>query len=168
MPSWRERLAKLVAASPAGEYPLLVFDAARPSGKEWPSHLPSCQGLKDFYGVCNGGVLSVQYNWLPLERVSAETDRWRNLLEDYFGDGQPVLLEGRHVVLADDSSGAPLVWDASHDRMATFFPKGGDWEPFRLSFEDFMTALFFEPFRVYAGSNDDDLWIQALQQLESS
>jgi hypothetical protein len=61
------------------------------------------------------------------------------------------MLPGRHVVLATDSGGAPVVWDAEADRLASFFWKGGDWEPYNLGFEAFMEALFFRPEPLAAG-----------------
>jgi hypothetical protein len=122
---------------------------------------PACPGLWDFYALCDGGPLSNQYNWLPLSEVQTTTERWRGILHDYHGDGRPILLSGRHVVLATDACGAPVVWDAEADRLASFFWKGGDWEPFNLGFEAFMVALFFSPEQVAAG----DMWGEALGQL---
>jgi hypothetical protein len=158
---WREQLAKLVRARGTDRFPLSVFDVAPSCGQAWPDSLPSCKGLRDFYALCNGGPLSLQYNWLPLSELQTETARWRELLHDYQGDGRPVLLPGRHLVLANDSGGAPVIWDAESDRLASFFWKGGDWEPYILSFEAFMEALFFRPEQVSAG----DMWLEALGQL---
>ncbi len=161
MGKWREQLAKLVRARGTDRFPLLVFDVAPPSGRPWSDSLPSCQGLRDFYSLCDGGPLSLQYNWLPLSDVVGETVRWREMLHGYHGDGRTVLLTGRHVVLATDSGGAPLVWDAESDRLASFFWKGGGWEPYNLDFEAFMDALFLRPEQVPAG----DMWVEALGQL---
>src|SRR5262245_28398015 len=55
---WRDQLAKLVRARGTDRFPLLVFDVAPPSGRAWPDKLPSCQGLRDFYGLCDGGPWS--------------------------------------------------------------------------------------------------------------
>jgi hypothetical protein len=81
---------------------LLLFDVVPPSGRAWPASLPCCQGLRDFYALCDGGTLALQYNWLPVGEVEPETARWRDMLHDYHGDGQTVLLSGRHVVLEYD------------------------------------------------------------------
>jgi hypothetical protein len=158
---WREQLAKLVRSRGTDRFPLLVFDVAPPSVRSWPDKLPSCRGLQDFYGLCDGGPLSLQYNWLPLSEVETETAKWREGLHGYHGDGKAVLLPGRHVVVAADSGGAPVIWDAEYDRLASFYFKGGDWEPFNLGFEEFMEALFFHPDRVAAG----EMWVEALGQL---
>jgi hypothetical protein len=71
------------------------------------------------------------------------------------------LVPGRHVVVATDSGGAPVIWDAEADLLASFYFKGGDWEPYNVCFEEFMEALFFHPDKVAAG----DLWVEALRQL---
>ena len=66
MGDWRKQLGKLVRARGTDRFPLLVFDVASSSGRKWPDNLPSCPGLRDFYGLCDGGPLSLQYNWLRL------------------------------------------------------------------------------------------------------
>jgi hypothetical protein len=91
MSAWRTQLAKLIRARGADRFPLLVFDVALPSGRPWPDTLPSYQGLRDFYSLCDGGQLSLQYNWLSLAEVEGETERWQGMLRGYHGDGQPVL-----------------------------------------------------------------------------
>lgn len=161
MSDWRTLISKLVEARGTQQFPLLVYEVRPPSGGPWPPGFPTCKGIRDFYSRCDGGLLSIQYDWLAIAKVEAETSRWRELLNDYHGDGQPVLLPGRHVVLATDSGGAPVIWDGVGDQMATFFWKGGDWEPMNLNFEDFMSALFLNPERVDAG----DMWPEALTQL---
>lgn len=161
MGNWREQLAKLKRARGTDRFPLCVFDVALPSSQRWPDGLPSCNGLRDFYALCDGGPLSLQYTWLPISKVEAETTRWREMLSGYRADGQPVLHPERHVVLANDSGGAPVIWDAESDLLASFFWKGGDWEPYHLGFEGFMEALFFDPARVKAGG----MWEEALGQL---
>ena len=117
--------------------------------------------MLDFYRLCDGGPLSLQYNWCSLSELEAETATWCESLHNYHDDGQPVLIPGRHVVLAIDSGGAPVIWDADSDRLASFFFKGGDWEPYNMGFEEFMEALFFDPERVAA----EGMWSEALEQL---
>jgi hypothetical protein len=168
MNDWRRQLERLVAARESKLFPLNVFNLAPASGNSWPSNVPSCKGLRDFYDLCDGGPLSIQFNWLPLAAVEAKTAQWRDMLHDYHGDGQPILSSERHVVLAHDAGGAPLIWDTIEDSLATFFWKGGGWEPFGLGFEEFMSALFFAPEQVRAGDLErGDLWTDALKQLET-
>lgn len=163
---WRVQLEKLVRARGTDQFPLLVFELSPPSGKPWPESLPACQGLQDFYAICDGGLLSSQYNWLSLTNIAEETARWRAMLHNYRGDDEDILASGRHLVLAHDSAGAPVIWDAKADRLASFFWKGGDWEPYNLGFEEFMTALFLDPSRVSAGGEAGALWVKAIRQLD--
>jgi hypothetical protein len=158
MSVWRTQLAKLVRARGVDRFPLCAFDVASPCGRSWPEHLPSCQGLRDFYSLCDGGLLSLQYKWLSLAEVESETRRWREMLH---GDEQPVLIPGRHVVLAIDSGGAPVIWDAEADQLASFYWNGGGWEPYNLNFEAFLEALFSHPEQIAAG----EIWDEALEQL---
>jgi hypothetical protein len=90
MADWRAQLAKLVRARGTDRFPLRVFDVEPPSGRPWPDGLPSYQGLRDFYALCDGGPLSLQYNWLSLAEVERETERWQGMLHGYHGDGRPV------------------------------------------------------------------------------
>ena len=159
---WRPLLAKLVQSRGTDLYPLTVFEIPPPAGGGWPPGVPSCPALRDFYGLCDGGNLSLQYTFLPLAGVAPETDRWRAELPKLEGDGNDWWLEpGRHAVFGTDSGGALLVWDAAGDRVSTLYWRGGDWEPLGLSFEQFLEALFFDPARVQA----DDMWAEALTQL---
>ena len=54
-----------------------------------------------------------------------------------------VLDPARHVMIAQDAGGCPVVWDASTDEVRTFQVDGGDWEPpLARSVEAFLTKLF--------------------------
>ena len=83
MVEWRSQLEKLVRARGTDRFPQLVFKVAPPSGLTWPEGLPSCRGMQDFYAICDGGWLSIQYDWLSLAKVKGETERWREMLHDY-------------------------------------------------------------------------------------
>lgn len=159
--SWRRLLARLVGAAGTDQYPLCVFEVRPSSGQPWPTELPSCPGLWDFYARCDGGTLSLQYTLLPLADLARETRRWAVELPALSSDDLPLRLRDRMVVLGQDSGGALLVWDGEADAVSTLYWRGGGWEPLGLSFEGFMQALFTDPARVQA----DDLWAKALDQL---
>jgi hypothetical protein len=54
-----------------------------------------------------------------------------------------------------------VIWDASTDLVAAFFPKGGDWElPLASSIEGFFTGLF-NP------KDEGDWWDLFLRKLDT-
>ncbi len=159
--NWRELLARLVAAAGTDLYPLNVFEVKPPSGQPWPRKLASCPALKDFYALCDGGDLSLQYKFLPLAELADETRRWADELPGLSSDDLPYRLTAKMVVLGENCDGAILVWDGKADRVSTLYWRGGDWEPTGLSFDEFAAALFTDP----ASVNADDLWTEALGQL---
>ena len=158
---WRRMLARLVAAAGTDAYPLCVYEVPPPSGQPWPAGLASCSDLRDFYALCDGGTLSLQYTFLPLARLEPETRRWAAELPTLSSDDLPWRLTDQMVVLGEDSGGALLVWDGAADRVSTLDWRGGDWEPLGLGFGEFVRALFTDPARVQA----DDVWAEALSQL---
>jgi hypothetical protein len=160
MPDWRSLLTKLVAARESELFPLLVFRLAPPAGGQWPAGLPCCPALRDFYAGCDGGILD-QFDWHAQADLERETDRWREMLHDYHGDGQDILASGKHVLFATDSAGAPVIWDATDNSVASFYSKGGGWEPFGRDFEGFLADLF----DAARFQRPGDLWAQALAQL---
>lgn len=161
MNDWRPLLAKLVGSSGTTEYPLCVFDFSPPSNKAWPKKLPTCQALKDFYKLCDGGTLSLQYTFHSLVEVESETKRWVEELQLQPDGIEAPLVTGRHAVVATDSGGALVVWDADRKRLRTLYWQGGGWEEAEWEVEKFLEALFFDPASVKA----DDLWAEAVQQL---
>jgi hypothetical protein len=75
-----------------------------------------------------------------------------------------VLNPVRHVVIAQDAGGCPVVWNARTDEVRTFQVDGGDWEPpLANSLEVFLTDLF----NPVDGENDaDELWQRFLDWLD--
>jgi hypothetical protein len=159
MNDWRSDLKKLAQLEDTSDFPLLIYEVNPPSSTKWPDSLPSSPAIREFYEFCNGGFIE-SYNWFRIEDVADETTRWVNALVNYYGDGKGVIVRGRHIVVAEDSAGAPLVWDSKTDLMATFWFKGGGWEPANQNFERFVEHLF-------SPTNETDLWYQALEQLRN-
>ena len=156
---WRQDLLALVSASDPELFPLCVYKADPPTSAVWPAHLPRSQEIADFYAACNGGFIA-DFNWYALEQVAPETDRWIQTGVGYYADGTNALDAGRHVALAVDSAGAPLIWDAQTDLVATFFFKGGDWEPLGMTFGKYLGYLF-------SAADADTMWAEALRQLNA-
>lgn len=155
---WRACLRAMVN-SPEGAFPLIIFEVDPASGQEFPKELPYSQLLDEFYRFCDGGYFK-DYRWFPIAELAAKTARWQELLTDYDDRGN-ILIRGRHLVFAEDSGGGPIVWDAATDRVASFWWKGGDWEPIAESMEQFLAQLF-NP------SLDQPMWFEALKQLREA
>ncbi len=136
--------------------PLQVFEVYPTSGQEYPKELPRSQVLQAFYRLCDGGFFD-DCRWFRLSQLAEQTARWIDLLKDYDERGN-ILMPERHLVFAEDSGGAPIVWDAITDRVASFWRKGGDWEPIAESMEQFL-AQMFNP------GSDHPMWFEALKQL---
>jgi len=156
MCNWRQRLSALVAARESVEYPLFVFRVRPPDPSPWPAGLPSSDAIREFYGLCDGGVLSLEASWFAKHELIPRRDDLRGQLFDYRGDGKHVLHPERHVVLGEDSAGAPLIWDAESGELSTFYWKGGDWEPWGLSVDAYLQRLFCD-------ESGDELWANALR-----
>ena len=156
---WRPLLAAMVAAAGGVEMPLCLYDLRPPSGQPWPAGVPSGPGLRDFYARCDGGTLSLQYQWHPLADLKPETRRWAAELPKLSAPGRPWRLPPKAVVLGEDSGGALLVWNVASDRVSLMDWRGGDWEHLGLGFEDFMRTLFFEPDRLNAEAD----WAEAVR-----
>ena len=156
---WRNDLRALVAARDTALFPLLVYKAHPPSSDAWPPALPVSDSISQFYSVCDGGYIG-ELNWCSLNHIESQTHNWIDGLKGYYQDGRDVLVAGRHVVFAIDSGGAPLIWDSETDLMATFWFKGGDWEPTQHNLDEFLNALF-------APSKESGSWGEALVQLRA-
>jgi hypothetical protein len=175
MRDWRQVIAQWVAeersirtsAQQREEYWIAIWATALhpPSLERWPDHLPTSQALQDFYRLCDGGSLS-WFEWFPRSQLAERNQYWVESLKDYYWDGRgDVLFPGRHVVLALDAGGCPLVWDATTDEVRTFQWDGGDWEmPLATSMEAFLTTLF----NPVEGVNEaDQTWFLFLNWLDS-
>jgi len=163
MNDWRSLLSRLAAVPGGGDELALVAYRAEPptGGAAWPFELPApCPAIADFYARCDGGTIG-EYLWPPPAGLPELNRQWRFFLSGYYGAGGDPLDPARHLVLAEESGGAPLVWDADVDRMATFWPDGGDWEPTGLAAEEFFAALFTPP------EDPNDLWGRVLRLLDA-
>lgn len=165
MNEWQSMLRALVTVGKSDDFPLTVYQAHPPSGESWPN-LPSSPAIREFFEICDGGYFG-EYNWLRLNPDSPDNEwlvprnaYWHEHLDGYYPDETSPLIAGQHLVLGNDASGSPLIWDRATDSMSTFFFKGGDWEPLATSFEQFLTDLFFPE-----SPDPDDLWCEALVQL---
>jgi hypothetical protein len=167
---WRPLLAKLVRVGKAWPLPLKACCPRPPSGRSWPKGLPSSPTLRDLYALCDGGSLGSLFGWLRLRELKAAA---KNMVEqvrqdrDAFGIEQPPFIPGRHLVLAEDSDGFPLVWDAETNLLAWYQPAidgGRGWEPLNVTLEAYLDGLFFpEPGATFVA---DPLWLEALRQVE--
>jgi hypothetical protein len=135
-----------------------------PSPDRWPDQLPTCQALLDFYRRCDGGSLA-WFEWFPVSHLVEQNRYWVELLRDYYWDGRgDVLVPRRHVVLALDAGGCPVVWDATSDVVRAFQWDGGDWEsPLASSIEAFLTTLV-NP--VESANEADQSWCLFLNWLD--
>lgn len=132
-----------------------------PSCDQWPSHLPTCQALQDFYRLCDGGYFD-WFGWCHLSQLGEQNGKWFQLLSDWDQRGD-VLLPERHVVLAEDGGGCPIIWDAVTDQVRAFQWDGGDWEPpLASSVEAFLTDLF----NPEGEKEQQDWWYQFLSWLD--
>ena len=159
MADWRYLLQCLVRANGSNLFPLLVYKVDPPQNFVWPDELPVSTTLRDFYGLCDGGYID-EYNWLSSGNLSIENARFVEDTKQYYPDNTSPLIPGRHIVLANDAGGAPLIWDKEEDKVSTFWLKGGDWEPMNLDMETFLENLF-EP------TDESNLWFNAVQQLKA-
>ncbi|HEY7418070.1 MAG TPA: hypothetical protein VH593_23015 [Ktedonobacteraceae bacterium] len=86
-------------------------------------------------------------------RTGEQYQKWFHLLSDWDKRGDALLPE-RHVILAEDGGGRPIVWDASADQIRALQFDGGDWEPpLASSMEAFLTSLFNPE-----GEQEKDCW----------
>jgi hypothetical protein len=161
MRAWRQVIGQWVAqergSAPVAqqhvEYWTWVGALLPPARDRWPSHLPTCQALEDFYRLCDGGSLH-WFQWYPLSQLAERNQYWLQYLHDWDARGD-VLDPAHQVVFAEDAGGCPLVWDARSDEVRAFQIDGGDWEPpLASSIEVFLTTLF----NPVEGTNDADEW----------
>lgn len=130
-----------------------------PSSDRWPSHLPTCQALHDVYRLCDGGQLH-WFQWTALSQLAEHNRMWFHFLSDWDRRGDALLAE-RHVVLAEDAGGYPVVWDAITDQVRAFQWDGGDWEPPLASSIEALLITLFNP------EDEGDWWSLFLQQLDT-
>ncbi len=167
MHDWRQSLRDLVTIGKSDEFPLLVFTANPPVNVPWPQDLPASKPIIELFQLCDGGFFA-DYNWLGLspelparEQLIRQNAYWHEQLAGYYPDGTSPFVKGQHLILGNDASGSPLIWDRNSHRVSSFFFKGGDWEPIASTFEEFMTDLFF-PKTI----DENDMWHEALAQLK--
>lgn len=147
MRDWRQVLRQWVAQESSiaslakSQVEWIAWTISSPSFEHWPSHLSGCQALQDFYCLCDGGNFN-WFCWASLSQLVEQNQKWCELLSDWDARGD-VLLPERHVVLAEDEGGCPVVWDAITNQVRAFQFDGGDWEPpLALSVEAFLVDLF--------------------------
>lgn len=127
-----------------------------PQPFNWPPELPVSETLTIFFSICDGGYIG-DFQWFRLNELAFETTHWLERLAGYSQDRSSPLIRGQHVVPGTDPAGAPLMWDSQTDLVATFWFKGGGWEPIG-GLDSFLQELF-------SPTNPEDHWFQALAQL---
>jgi hypothetical protein len=167
---WRARLADLVRLSKEWEFPWKAYRPRPPSGRPWPKGLPASATLRDFYALCDGGPFSGLGSWLRLrelrtaaKNMAAQIEQDRKELGDHVG---PFVM-GRHLVLATDPDGFPLIWDSETDLLAWYQPLvegGSGWYPLHVALDESLRRLFFpEPGATFAA---DEMWLEVIRRLE--
>lgn len=156
---WKNILKSFVKHSKIDLFPLLVYKIEPPSTEPFPDNLKYSQDIIDFYSICDGGFIA-DFNWYKKSELNEKNTEWIQGMENYYEDGSNPFNEN-HLILGNDSGGAPLIWNSKTDKMFTFWFKGGDWEPINKSFNEFMDYYFLN----YEGEIEDDLWYAALQQV---
>jgi hypothetical protein len=164
MATWQFQLQKLVRICEQLDDPLNeAFSAEPPSGKPWPSHLPSCPALQEFYGICNGGAFS-HYSLAS----QAELEFFSEFVNE--DEAEP----NRYIVIGDTEFGHSLVWDSTQDQVGYYDLDGADG--FVMSEEigadlmgrtmsDFLTGLFSPPRRT-RGDKVQQMWTKTLAELD--
>ena len=80
--------------------------------------------LDEFCLRCDGGSLA-WFSWYSMSQLAERTREWERSLGD--GDWRGDRLNpGRHVVIAEDAGGSPVVWDARTGVVRTFQLDGAD------------------------------------------
>ena len=159
MCDWRKQLAALVAIQDSELFPLSVFSIRPPDQSPWPLGLPVCDAIRDFYELCDGGMISLEATWSSKGTLAEQNRTWQRRLFDYRGDGADVLLPQLHLVLGVDSAGAPLIWNAESGELSTFYAQGGDWEHWNVSVDAYLQ-------RIFCGQrHGEGLWSDALALL---
>ena len=128
----------------------------------WPSGLPSSPHIREFYELCDGGNFGLDCEWHSIGTLASENELWHRHLTGYYPDGSSPLTRGQHLVFGRDAAGALYIWDIQTDHVTTFFFKGGDFELRAILFTAFLHRLLFPEL----ASSPDDLWYQALRQLD--
>ena len=162
MTRWRSTLAALVAARHSREFPLSVYRAEPPASLPWPQDLPSSEPIRDFFSLCDGGLMG-SYRFASVSHLPALNRKWL-LAAAHRGPARaPVLLAGHHVVLGEEECDSPLVWHADTDCMGVAWHNGLPFDSYNQSFEAFLDELF-TPRSLDLSS----AWDRALRQLSNS
>jgi hypothetical protein len=157
---WRTELRALAALGKTDRFPLLVYSVNPPSRTPWPPELaePSA-GLREFYQLCDGGYLGGHHRWFAVGELLQENRHWWDLLAQHPRPGGGPLDPTRHVILAYETSGFPVVWDWATDQLVTFFYRDrDDLDPFGQTLDELLSEIF-------SPSYFDAMWREALGQL---
>jgi hypothetical protein len=95
--------------------------------------------------------------------MTAQVEQDRKELGDHL---EPFVM-GRHLMLATDPDGFPLVWDCETELLAWYQPPvegGSGWHPLHITVGEFLQRLFYpEPGATFAA---DVMWLEVIRQLE--
>src|SRR5262249_14257940 len=137
-------LRALAALGPTDRFPLLVYSVNPPSQTPWPAELaqPSAS-VQEFYRICDGGYLGGHHRFFSVGELLPENRNWWDLLERYPRPGGGPIDPARHVILALDVSGFPLVWDHRTDQIVTFFYRDrDDLDPVGQTLDELLREIF--------------------------
>ena len=162
MTRWRRSLAALVAARYSDEYPLNVYRTEPPSSLPWPQGLPSSAPIRDFFSLCDGGLIG-PYRFASVSHLPALNRKWLLAAAHRGPADAPVLLPGHHLVLGEEECDAPLVWHSGTDCMGVAWHNGLPFDSYNQSFEAFLDELFTPRPLDVSGA-----WDRALRQLPNS
>ena len=157
MADWRDHLQALASVSTSELFPLLVYKVNPPSDEAWPSELadPS-QSLQGVYQICDGGVLGGYHSWFSVGELLEQNRNWWERQAEY---GPGPIDPDRHVIVAYETSGFPIVWDQRTDQLLVYFFKdGNELERTGPTIDEFMIDLFSPQY-------EDESWQEALEQL---
>jgi hypothetical protein len=137
-----------------------VYAVTPPSTTPWPDELaPPSESVKEFYGLCDGAYFGGHHYWLSVGDLLAENRRWWELLRQYPRPGGGPIDPTRHVILAYDTYGFPMVWDQRTDQVVTFFYRDrDDLDPAGQTLDEFLSGIFSRDY-------PDSMWQEALRQL---
>lgn len=158
---WKKKLTHIVeyfAREGEKPDPVFLYDVRPPTNLEFPDAVPAPNSLRVFYEICDGGYFGPMIRFIPLGELEAETQQWLEIIRQERGD---VIRAGQHSVFANDSDGAPWIYDDQTREVAVFYWKGGDWcEPRFASFDDFMNDVF-------TAKPDDPNWTRTVELVDA-
>lgn len=156
---WTEDLklaADYYASDPPTIDPIFLHEVRPPSDLPWPSDLPACDSLIEFYSICDGGFFGPAVTFHAKAALPEETQKWIETLREYSEQGD-ILTAGRHIVIANEADGTPWVFDGDDRSVQRFYWKEATWcDPRFPSHDAFMNHV------MYSDSGIKE-WVKAME-----